>query len=90
MSDIIKLVIKKVDGEFVIGGLYTLGQATEVLGYSSSDSIYKAIARGDIRRAYVSPGHKSKNGLLFKKDVLALKKKRAEKLKKRLKKLESE
>ena len=88
MSDI-TLKIKKVDGEFVIPGLYTLGQARDELGFKSYDSVYKAIEKGDLRRAYVSPDHKSKNGLLFKKDVLALKKKREEKLKKLLNKLES-
>jgi len=85
----ITLKIKIVDGEFTIPGLLTLGKAREELGFRSYDSVYKLIKKGEIRCAYVSPNHKSRNGLLFKKDVFAYKKKREEKLKKQLKKLES-
>jgi len=86
MSKIV-LEVSKIHETFVINGLCTIGQAKDILGYAAYTPIYRAIKAGEIRCAYVSLGHPSKTGLLFKKDVLAFRKKRAEKLKNKLKSL---
>ena len=85
----ITIKIKKANGEFTIPGLVTLRQAREWLGYSSDDSVYRAVKLGKLRCAYVCPDHTSRRMLLFKKDVLALKKTREATVKKNLKKLEN-
>ena len=86
----ITIKIKQVNGELISSDLFTLGEAREVLGYASNDSIYKAIARGEIRCVYISPGHSSRCGLFFRTDVLALQKKREDVLKKKLEKVKNE